>query len=129
MDLGELPRKLPCIESLWNAASPQAWLALRSRLSPASFSPNLFVMLKSCLAGKEVDFTLGSWAKRLCAQVLGRLLWDLKELEVVAMPSRLGLNSLLNPYQESKRSILTALDMLRNLTASPASTPDLITYR
>lgn len=129
VDLGELPRKLPCTESLWNAASPQAWLALRSRLSPASFSPNLFVVLKTCLAGKEIDFTLGSWAKRLGAQVLGRLLWDMKELEVVAMPNRLGLHSLLNPYQESKRSILNALDSLRKLTATPSSTPDLITYR
>jgi transcription factor-like protein len=129
VDLGELPRKLPCVESLWNAASPQAWFALRLRLSPASFSPNLFVVLKTSLAGKEMGPTLGSWAKRLCAQVLGRLLWDIKELEVVAMPNRLGLHSMLNPYKESKRSILSALDGLLTLTALPSSTADLITYK
>lgn len=129
VDLGELPRKLPCIEALWNAASPQAWLALRSRLSPASFSPNLFVVLKTCLAGKEMGPSLGSWAKRLCGQVLGRLLWDIKELEVIAMPNRLGLHSMLNPYRESKRSILSALDGLLTLTAMPSSTADLITYK
>lgn len=129
VDLGELPPRLPCVEPLWNAASPQAWSALRSRLGPNTFSPNLSTVLKTALAGKEVPSTLGSWAARLCAQVLGRLLWDLKQLEIVAMPDHFGLNCLLNAHKESKRSILNALMSILTLTASPFSTAELITYK
>ncbi|KAH8171969.1 fungal specific transcription factor domain-containing protein [Sarocladium implicatum] len=128
VDLGELPSRLPCNEALWNAGSARAWLALRSRMSPLSFSPSLSAILKAALSGKEIPSMLGSWATRLAGQVLGRLLWDLKQLEAVAMPNNLGLSCLSITHKESKRSILNAMSSLLSSTASPFSTSELITY-
>lgn len=72
---------------------------------------------------------LGSWAKRLCAQVMGRLLWDLKQLEVVAMPEYCGLGSLISAHRESKTSLLKGLNSLVESLATPLSTSDLISYK
>lgn len=81
IDLRGLLRQLPCNESLWKATSAQAWLALRSR---ANIAPNLSVTLKDIFPGKEIRATIGIWARRLCSEVIGQLLWVLKQLEVVA---------------------------------------------
>lgn len=131
VDLGELPQHLPCLEALWEAASATAWYALRSRVPTSSFSPSLSEVLKtasSVTQGREL--TLGSWAKRLCAQVVGRLLWDLKQLEVVTMPEHLGLlPSLTDAHRQSKEDLLVVLRNLFALTMSPSSTSDLITHK
>lgn len=71
IDIRGLPRQLPCNESLWKATSAQAWLALRSR---ANIAPNLSATLKNIFTGKEIRATIGIWARRLCSQVIGRLL-------------------------------------------------------
>lgn len=126
IDLSELPRQLPCNESLWNATSAQAWLALRSR---ANIAPNLSATLKDIFSGKEIRVTIGTWARRLCSQVIGRLLWDLKQLEVVAMPEHFGLSSLLGAHQQSKKFLLRSLDHLLDSMASPSNTPELISYK
>ncbi|KAL7911492.1 fungal-specific transcription factor domain-containing protein [Trichoderma velutinum] len=125
IDLSELPRKLPCNESLWGATSAQAWLALRSHLS---ISPSLSDTLKDIFSGKQISNSLGTWARRLCSQVIGRLLWDLKQLEVVAMPEHFGLPSLLSAHQQSKKLLLRSLNHLLSFMASPSNTPELISY-
>lgn len=129
VDLSELPSLLPCPESIWNAPSAQAWLALMSRLEPENSRPNTSVLLKLTLAGRELPPFLGSWAKRLCSQVLGRLLWDLWQLEVVAMPDYLGFSSIVTAHQEPKRSLLKGLNHLVDSLAAPSSTSDLISYK
>ncbi|KAM0279744.1 hypothetical protein ACHAQH_004435 [Verticillium albo-atrum] len=128
VDLSELPRTLPCAESLWNAPSAQAWLALRSRLGPGSLSPVLSSILKTALVGQDVPIHLGPWAKRLCGQVIGRLLWDLKQLEIVAMPEHFGLTSLLGAHEQSKQSLLGALRKLLESMDTPSTTSELISY-
>lgn len=137
VDLGELPQQLPCMEALWDATSAHAWLALRSRLDENSVSPRLSAVLKAAsstadgaVGNTHQQLTLGSWAKRLCAQVVGRLLWDLKQLEIVTMPEHLGLlSSLQSAQQKSKQELLDTLRNLFALTASPSSTSELITYK
>ncbi|RGP81462.1 hypothetical protein FLONG3_400 [Fusarium longipes] len=128
VDLSELPSLLPCPDSIWNATSAQAWLALMSRLEPDNSRPNTSVLLKLALAGRELPPYLGSWAKRLCSQILGRLLWDLWQLEVVAMPEYLGLSSIVTAHEESKRSLLKGLNNLVSSLAAPSSTSDLVSY-
>ncbi|KAL6799689.1 fungal-specific transcription factor domain-containing protein [Trichoderma sp. SZMC 28012] len=125
IDLSELPRKLPCNESLWGATSAQAWLALRSHLS---ISPSLSDTLKVIFSGEQIGNSLGTWARRLCSQVIGRLLWDLKQLEVVAMPEHFGLPSLLGAHQQSKKLLLRSLNHLLGSMSSPSNTPELISY-
>ncbi|KAF4334957.1 hypothetical protein FBEOM_11214 [Fusarium beomiforme] len=128
VDLSELPSDLPCPESMWNATSARAWYALMSRLGSDDSRPNLSNMLKQALAGKELPPSLGSWAKRLCTQVVGRLLWDLWQLEVVAMPEYLGLGSIVAAHQDTKRSLLKGLNNLVESLSLPSSTSDLTSY-
>ncbi|RBR09334.1 uncharacterized protein FIESC28_09942 [Fusarium coffeatum] len=128
VDLNELPSLLPCPESIWNATSAQAWYALVSRLGSDSSGPNLSVVIKLTLAGREAPSYLGSWAKRLCAQVMGRMLWDLWQLEVVAMPEFLGLSSFISAHRETKRSLLKGLNTLVESLRAPSTTGDLISY-
>ncbi|EWZ29228.1 hypothetical protein FOZG_17097 [Fusarium oxysporum Fo47] len=128
VDLSELPSELPCPESMWNATSARAWFALMSRLGQDDSRPNLSKVLKQALAGRELPSSLGSWAKRLCAQVIGRLLWDLWQIEVVAMPEYLGLGSIVAAHQDTKRSLLKGLNNLVESLSSPSSTSDLTSY-
>ncbi|KAF5574202.1 hypothetical protein FPCIR_13699 [Fusarium pseudocircinatum] len=128
VDLSELPSELPCPESMWNASSARAWFALMSRLGHDDSRPNLSKVLKQALAGRELPSSLGSWAKRLCAQVIGRLLWDLWQIEVVAMPEYLGLGSIVAAHQDTKRSLLKGLNNLVESLSSPSSTSDLTSY-
>lgn len=129
VDLSELPPFLPCAESTWDASSAQAWFALQSRIGPSNTSSRLSTILRLALAGRDIPSSVGCWAKRLCSQVMGRLLWDLKQLEVVATPDFCGLGSLVTAHQESKRSLLKGLSNLAESLASPLSTSDLISYK
>jgi hypothetical protein len=131
VDLSELPQQLPCLEALWEAASATAWCALRSRIHESSFSPILSEVLKTASPmSQSRELTLGSWAKRLCAQVVGRLLWDLKQLEVVTMPEHVGLlSSLPDAHRQSKQDLLVVLRNLFEMTASPSSTAESITHK
>ncbi|KAF5695400.1 het-E-1 heterokaryon incompatibility protein [Fusarium denticulatum] len=128
VDLSELPSELPCPESMWNATSARAWFALMSRLGQDDSRPNLSKVLKQALAERELPSSLGSWAERLCAQVIGRLLWDLWQIEVVAMPEYLGLGSIVAAHQDTKRSLLKGLNNLVESLSSPSSTSDLTSY-
>ncbi|RMJ19362.1 hypothetical protein CDV36_001032 [Fusarium kuroshium] len=128
VDLSELPSLLPCPESIWNATSAQAWCALMSRLGPGSSRPSLSLVLKLALAGEQTPSFLGSWAKRLCSQVMGRLLWDLWQLEVVAMPEYCGLGSIISAHRDTKKSLLKSLNNIVDALAAPSTTSDLISY-
>jgi hypothetical protein len=100
-----------------------------SRLGQDDSRPNLSKVLKQALAGRELPSSLGFWAKRLCAQVIGRLLWDLWQIEVVAMPEYLGLGSIVAAHQDTKRSLLKGLNNLVESLSSPSSTSDLTSYK
>ncbi|KAM0515925.1 hypothetical protein ACHAO3_006120 [Verticillium nonalfalfae] len=87
-----------------------------------------FDMPESNPAGHAFPSHLGTWAKRLCGQVIGRLLWDLKQLEIVAMPEHFGLTSLLSAHQQSKQSLLGALQKLLESMDTVSTTSELISY-
>jgi hypothetical protein len=130
VDLSELPAFLPCADHIWSASSAQAWHALRSRLGATNSSPRLSNILALALAGRELPAAaLGFWAKRLCSQVIGRLLWDLKQIEVMAMPEYGGLRSLVSAHRDSKVSLLKGCDVLVEALSAPSSTSDLISYK
>lgn len=129
VDLSELPAFLPCADYIWSAASAQAWYALQARLGSNNISPLLSKMLRLALAGKELPSELGFWAKRLCSQVIGRLLWDIKQLEVIAMPEYCGLGSLIAAHRDSKASLLKGFNTLVESLSAPLSTSDLISYK
>ena len=69
------------------------------------------------------------WGKRLCAQIIGRLLWDLKQLESLSTTEFFGLASLFKGHQQSKASLLRGLDSLLVSMNEPSSASDLVSYK
>lgn len=126
VDLSELPSKLPCSEALWDAPSAQAWNALMSHLSPIATEASFPDMLRNVLHGKPIPTSLTPWSRRLCAQVCGRLLWDLKQLEIMSMSEFLGLPSLLTAQRQTKSVLMHGLINLAESMDSPTSTGELI---
>ncbi|UNI24317.1 hypothetical protein JDV02_010074 [Purpureocillium takamizusanense] len=128
VDLSELPARLPCSDSLWDAQSANAWAALKSRAPSRGQGAMLSGVLGLIISGRPLVEHVSMWGKRLCAQIIGRLLWDLKQLEKLSTPEYCGLPSLFKSHQQSKVSLLRGLDSLLTLMTEPASTSDLISY-
>lgn len=84
--LNDISTRMPCAEALWEAPNAQAWaslLELRTfTQTPYADKGTLFYpTLRDVISEKVSPETLTSWGKRLCAQAMGRILWDFKELE------------------------------------------------
>lgn len=131
VDLSELPSRLPCADALWDAPTAMAWRALGSHSPPALFGASVDVVLRNVLAGQPIpsDISLSSWAKRLCGQIIGRLLWDLKQLDTLSLLGWLGLPNLLSVQNQAKMSLLQGFDNLALSIDCPLSTKELIDYK
>lgn len=129
VDLSELPARLPCSESLWEAPSAHAWAALKFRSPSKAQGAKLSSVLKAAMAGKLLGGHVSMWGRRLCGQVIGRLLWDLKQLEALSTTEYFGLPSLFKAHQHSKSSLLRGLDSLLESMEQPCSTSDLVSYK
>lgn len=84
--LNDISTRMPCGEALWEAPNSQAWASLLESsmftLSPCSDKGAPFYpTLRDVISEKIPPESLTSWGKRLCAQAMGRILWDFKELE------------------------------------------------
>lgn len=129
VDLPELPSLLPCAEPLWDAPSAQAWMALYSRLSTTARGSPTSKVLRNLLAGKAISGDVPAWSKRLCAQIIGRLLWDLKQLDIMATPAYLKLPSLSHAQRQTKGTLLQGLSTICESMYSPTTTAELIHYK
>ncbi|KAG9239998.1 fungal-specific transcription factor domain-containing protein [Calycina marina] len=128
VDVSELPRRLPCHDAVWEAPTAAAWAALRSRLGRNGLGNLYSSVLAAVLATEPVPEHTSPWGKRLCAQIIGRMLWDLKQLEVISARDYFSLPSLSAAQQKPKKSLLLALDNLVKSMDRPASTSELISY-
>lgn len=152
VDLSELPSRLPCAETLWDASSATAWAALRTRLHPDAQGALVSVVMRGALRDDSADSSsehsslpslhsststpnphmknqgVSFWGKRLCAQVIGRLLWDLKQLETLATSEYFGMPSLSTAQTANKVRLLRALDNLLVSMDQPTTVADLISY-
>jgi hypothetical protein len=83
------------------------------------------------MAGRPIssDISLSSWAKRLCGQIIGRLLWDLKQLDTLSLSGWLGLPQLQSVPNQAKISLLQSFDNLTLSINCPLSTKELIDYK
>lgn len=66
------------------------------------------------------------WGKRLCAQIIGRLLWNLKQLETLSEPESPGLSGLFRGHQQPTVSLLRGLDTLLVYMNEPSSVSGLV---
>ncbi|KAH8807130.1 fungal-specific transcription factor domain-containing protein [Xylogone sp. PMI_703] len=126
VDLHELPSQLPCADALWEAPSAEAWSALMSRASCNAQGAFLPRVLREIVAPKPISNDIPAWGKRLCAQIIGRLLWDLKQLERVSASDFLGLPSLNSAHKPTRDALVKCLSNLCDSIAQPSCTADLI---
>ncbi|EEA21095.1 hypothetical protein PMAA_049000 [Talaromyces marneffei ATCC 18224] len=125
VDLGEFPLRFPCAEALWEAPSAQAWRSL----SLHSYSGiSVATALERVMAGRLLPNGLSSWGKRLCSQIIGRLLSDIKQLEVAYLSKALRLPSLLSVQQQAKLALLEGFENLGRSTENPVSSKELIDH-
>ena len=129
VDLPELPHLLPCAEPLWDAPSPMAWAAIYARLSTTARGASTAKMIRNLLAGKGIPDDLPAWSKRLCAQTIGRLLWDIKQLDIMATTEYLKLPSLAAGQRQTKNTLLQGLNTLTESMYNLSSTAELIHYK
>ena len=123
--IAELPARLPCSESLWEAHSPQAWASMISFATGPANGFLLHPLLRDTIAHKSMLNAVPAWAKRICAQVISRLLWDLREIEDISSPDIMGIPSLAAGHQETKRNLLQSLDELEASVTSPTCTSEI----
>lgn len=129
VDLPELPSHLPCAEPLWDAPSAQAWAALYNRSSPTARAAPTSKILRNLLAGKGTPVDLPAWSKRLCAQSIGRLLWDIKQLDIMSTSEYLKLPSLSMAQRQTKGALLQGLNVICESMDSLNSTAELIHFK
>lgn len=84
--LNDISTRMPCAEALWEAPNAQAWASLLESgsftlLPCADKGTPFYPTLRDVISEKISPESLTSWGKRLCAQAMGRILWDFKELE------------------------------------------------
>ena len=120
--LNDISTRMPCAEALWEAPTAQAWNALlESGVFPLSAEKGseFYPTLRDVISGKMSPEALTSWGRRLCAQAMGRILWDFKELEesVLSSPGDpnsgngggLGLPMLSPGLKPAKETLLRSL--------------------
>lgn len=129
VDMSELPTHLPCMESLWQASSAAAWKALFIQSPSIARGPPLASLLQELFSAGSFPLDLSSWSKRLCSQIIGRLLWDIKQMEVVWMYDYLGIPSLRTAQKQTSMSLLHALSLLAASMTHASSMSELIDYK
>lgn len=131
--VAELPPRLPCEESLWEAHSARAWAALVSfsASSGSSSSSGLpfYPTLREIIATGKARGDMPAWALRICAVALGRVLYDLKEMQDASAPRVLGLPSMSRAYHETRRTLLASLESLAASVGRPRCTADVVNMK
>lgn len=129
IDLSELPQYLPCSEALWEAPNAASWKAFLN-MQPQRANDALFsTCLHSVLADEPVQADLSVFGKKLCAQGIGRLLSDLKQLDIVQAPDLLQVGAFSDAQGRMKEKLLHGLDALRKSLSNPSSITGLIHHK
>jgi hypothetical protein len=80
INLNDIAIRIPCSEQLWEASTAAAWKSLLS-CEPEVCSLPFYRTMQGIISGRIDANTLSSWGKRICAQAVGRVMWDFKGLE------------------------------------------------
>ena len=128
-NISELPPRLPCSESLWEAHSAKAWMSMVGFSSGPSEGKLLYPTLQTTIAGKPEVKSIPSWGRRLCLMILGRYLWDLRELEEAASTRVLGLPSLASAHQSTRSNLLHAMSTFNDSLSNPTSTAEVVNMK
>lgn len=128
--ISELPRKLPCAESLWEAPSANSWASVILFSSSPPDGIPFYPLLRSIISSRRGGLkSVPSWARRICALVISRLLWDLRELEDASSSDILGLCSLVESHKAAKENLLASLMTINDSLSNPTCTHDIINMK
>lgn len=127
--IAELPARLPCSENLWEAHSAQAWASMISFSTSPPEGLLFYPFLRDIIAQKSVLEAAPAWAKRICSQAIGRLLWDLQEVEDASTPNVLGLPSLTVAHESTKSTLLKSLSNLHDSLVHPTCISDIVNMK
>ncbi|KAI1360193.1 hypothetical protein F5Y08DRAFT_317903 [Xylaria arbuscula] len=124
--IAELPSRLPCSESLWEAHTAHAWGSILPFARGPPIGVPLYALLRDLMAYQPLPDYVPAWGKRLFAHVIGRMLHDLREIEDASSPANLGLSSLAKAHQETKSTLLKSLTLIQMSLSKPMCTSDLV---
>ncbi|ETN36250.1 uncharacterized protein HMPREF1541_08527 [Cyphellophora europaea CBS 101466] len=126
--ISELPTRLPCADSLWEAqcASAKAWASMVFFSTESRRGLQTYTLMQQLTSQRSVISTIPSWGKRLCAQTISRLLWDLKEMKDASAPIALGIPSIAAGYKSSNDTLLQSLNILNESLSSPINMSDIV---
>ena len=127
--IAELPRKLPCSESLWEAHSAKAWASMISFATSPPGGVPLYPLLRGVIAQQPISATVPAWAKRLAVQAISRMLWDLKEIEDASASDILGVPSLAAAHKATREPLLKGLNALYDALSSPTCVSDVFNMK
>ena len=131
VELSQLPKRMPCSEEIWEASTPAAWKSL-SKTRPHLAKGALFsCCARSVIAGNAAPDDLSIFGKKLTAQFISRLLWDVKLSQSVERSHgfELGLEFLSDAHSRTKSRLLRGLDGLRKSLSSPSTVTGLIHHK
>ncbi|KAK9367162.1 fungal-specific transcription factor domain-containing protein [Lipomyces kononenkoae] len=126
MALNDLCNDMPCDERLWEAPTAREWAAYAFPSGQNTLARGLpfYRTLRDLIAGAISPDVVPNWGKRLCAQAIGRILWDFRELEDSAL-SRI-LPDPPTDYSQSKETLLRALIYLHDSMTDPYNILDMV---
>ncbi|KAI5785793.1 fungal-specific transcription factor domain-containing protein [Geopyxis carbonaria] len=88
--LSDITIRIPCSESLWEAPTAQAWHTLLTTTESDTRGMPFYTTLQAIISSRFSPRLLTSWGKRICAQAMGRMMWDFKELEESVLTVSVG---------------------------------------
>ncbi|KAK9390552.1 fungal-specific transcription factor domain-containing protein [Lipomyces mesembrius] len=126
MALNDLCNDMPCDERLWEAPTAREWAAYAFLPAQNTLARGLpfYPTLRDLIAGAISPDVVPNWGKRLCAQAIGRILWDFRELEDSALSRILPVPP--TDYSQSKETLLRALIYLRDSMTDPYNILDMV---
>ncbi|KAK9248538.1 fungal-specific transcription factor domain-containing protein [Lipomyces tetrasporus] len=126
MALNDLCNDMPCDERLWEAPTAREWAAYAFPAGQKNLARGLpfYPTLRDLIAGAISPDVVPNWGKRLCAQAMGRILWDFRELEDSALSRILPVPP--TDYSQSKETLLRALMYLHDSMTDPYNILDMV---
>ncbi|CAH0027043.1 unnamed protein product [Clonostachys rhizophaga] len=124
--IAELPPRLPCSESIWEAHSARAWAALVPFTSSPPAGLLFYPTLREIISQRNVPPDAPAWAMRLCAVAIGSILYDLKEVQDASAPGILGIQAMTEAHLQTRQTLINGLEALDASLGKPMCTADVV---
>ncbi|KAK9476784.1 fungal-specific transcription factor domain-containing protein, partial [Lipomyces japonicus] len=117
---------IPCEEKLWEAVSARQWKSYAFKPGENVLKCGLpfFAALRTVIDQTLLLHTVPNWGKRLFTQAIGRILWDIRELEDSALSQVLPDNPV--DYSSTKNALLLTLTALQDSVTDPYNILDMV---